>query len=53
MAPIRHGVITPNWKYKSWDYLFLSQELNLKIHNDQSRIGRDIRANQNGSFKLC
>ena len=31
MAPLRHGVITPNYKKTSWNYWFVGQELKFKI----------------------
>ena len=34
MAPLRLGVITPNFKQTSWDYRFVAQEL--KFKNSQS-----------------
>ena len=31
MAPLRHGVVTPNWKETNLDYWFVAQELKVKI----------------------
>ena len=31
MAPIRHGVVTPNCKYITWDNWFVGQELKFKF----------------------
>ena len=42
MAPLGHGVFTPNCKKISWDYWFVAQELNLKFHKDPTCIGRGI-----------
>ena len=30
MAPLRHGVVTPNCNKTSWDYWFVAQELKFK-----------------------
>ena len=30
MVPIRHWVVTPNYKQISWDYWFVAQELKFK-----------------------
>ena len=31
MAPLRHGVFTPNCNKTSWDYWFVAQELKFKV----------------------
>ena len=31
MAPLRHGVVTPNCKYSDWDYWFVAKELKSKV----------------------
>ena len=31
MAPLRHGVVTPNCKQTSWDHWFVAQELKFKV----------------------
>ena len=31
MAPVRHGVVTPNCKQTSWDYWFEAQELKFEV----------------------
>ena len=31
MAPLRHGIVTPNCKEICWDYWFVEQELKCKV----------------------
>ena len=37
MAPLRHGVVTPNYKETSWDYWFVAQELKSKLNQKRYR----------------
>ena len=47
MAPLRHGAVTPNCKYISWDYWFVAQELKFKVSKTSELIWQRYREGSN------